>query len=431
MRRFPILGILLFIIFGSCASLKLTVPREGYNIAADFTGIVHAGWTNTKEEYDYLDYMGVNWILHTFYWGSIEPEQGIWDYQHYDTVVNNAKNANLKVLGVLAYDTPWIHPDQNSHYYIPPDHLTDFHEFVRQTVAHFKGRVDAWCIWNEPNGRSWKGTNEEFVELFRQTAELIRQADNDVILLGGAFNRNVIGLPKNMIKGIFKSGAMKYVDAITFHPYELNVNRAIRLYGRFKNFVSKYDYADKIWVTEIGFPTGGWYPTKVSERKFPSTIIKTFTLLAAEGARKIFWYQMFDPVNRDKIDSEDYFGLVRSIDDYTSKGAEAFRLCAVYFSDSVCYVYSQHELPGYMSGFYFKQSYGGTIVLWKNSAGSMRVNIKFPGAEHLQHDIETGNIYPISSDIIIDVGSKPVFFTWRNNNEFWDKEEKPVLRRII
>jgi hypothetical protein len=433
MKRFSNSWILLFVIFfSSCTSINLTVPSEGYKIVTDFTGIVHAGDTNTKKEYDYLNYMGVSWILHTFYWSSIESQQGKWNFRHYDTIVNNAKNSNLKVLGVLAYDTSWIHPDQKSHDYIPPERLPDFLNYIRMTVEHFKGRVDAWCIWNEPNGRFWNGTTEEFVELFRQTAEVIKETDEDVILLGGAFNRSFMGLPKKMINGIFESGAMEYVDAVAFHPYELNVNRAIRLYEKFKKFVSKYDYADKIWITEIGFPTGGLYPTRVSDREFPSTIVKICAYFAASGAKKIFWYQMFDAVNRVNTDSENFFGLVRSNEDYTSKGAEAFRLCATYFSDSICYGYSpqQYDLPKSVNVFCFKQTDGGALVLWKNGAGSTQVNLKLPGTEHLRHDIETGSVSSIYSDIIFDAGNEPVFITWRNSSDSLEKEENPVIRRI-
>ena len=421
------------LLFVSCASIEFNVPSEGRRISPDFTGVVHAGSTNTNQEYEYLNYMGVSWILQTFYWSRIEPEQNNWNFQSYDTLVDNANNAKLKVLGVLAYDNDWIHPDQKRHYYIPPERMPDFLEYVRRTVEHFKGRVDAWCIWNEPNFFFWTGTDEEFFALARQTADAVREVDSDVILLGGAFNRNVFELPKKMIIGLFESGAMEKVDAIAFHPYELNANRVVRLNEQFRQIVEQYGFGNKIWITEIGFPTGGWYPTKVSEKKFPSAIIKTCTLLAASGVNKIFWYDMFDPVNRSKS-SESFFGLVRSNEDYTSKGSEAFRLCAMYFSDSICYEYpsGQNNLPGSLNAFWFKRADGGTLVLWKDGLGSKQVALKLPGTNHVQHNIETGNESRINSEIIINAGGEPLFITWQNDNSFFEKEteiyEGPELR---
>jgi hypothetical protein len=230
-----------------------------------------------------------------------------------------------------------------------------------------------------------------------------------------------------MINRLFESGAMKNVDAVAFHPYELNINRAKRFYEQFEEVADQYGYKDKIWVTEIGFPTGGWYPTKVSEENFPSSVVKTLTLLAAGGAKKVFWYQMFDASNPTKSNSEDFFGLVRSENDYTSKGAEAFRLCALYISDSVCYSYTENNLPASLRVFWFKRENGGTFVLWKDGFGSEQVSLKLPGTDHQQHDIVTGSAGLINSDITIKVGNSPVFITWRNTQNPSENERKPVI----
>jgi hypothetical protein len=340
-------------------------------------------------------------------------------------MVNNAGNAGIKVLGVLAYDNWWIHPDQKGHAYIPPERLPDFLNYVRRTAEHFRGRVDAWCIWNEPNTRRfWTGTVDEYVELLRKAAYVIKETDSDVIILGGAFNRNVMGLPKKLISRLFESGAIENVNSIAFHPYELNINRAIRLYEQFEKIVNQYGYKDKIWVTEIGYPTGGWYPTKVSEENFPLSVIKTFTLLAAGGAKRVFWYQMFDAPNPSKSNSEDFFGLVRSENDYTSKGSEAFRLCALYISDSICYAHTQSNLPASLRVFWFKRENGGTLVLWKDGLALSQVSLKLPGTAHLQHDIVSGNSVQMQNEIVMNVNRTPVFITWQNAS---GNEEPPEI----
>jgi len=428
MKYFSLTGILIVVFLCvSCASLKPDIPSEGRRIAVDFSGIVHAGETNTKEEFDYLKYLGVSWVLHTFYWDRIEPQQNIWNYDDYDTMVNNARNAGIKVFGVLAYGNKWIHPDQK-YEYIPPERLPDFLNYVRRTVEHFKGKVDAWCIWNEPNNHFWKGTIDEYVELVCQAANVIKETDNDVIITGGAFTRNVTSLPKKMISKFFESSAVENIDAVAFHPYELNVNRSIKLYEKFEKIADQYGYKDKIWVTEIGYPTGGWYPTKVSEEDFPSRVVKILTYLAAGGAKRVFWYQMFDVVNPSKSNSEDYFGLVRNENDYTSKGSEAFRLCALYISDSICYAYTQDNLPASLRVFWFKKKNGGALVLWKDGSGSTQVSLKLPGTDHLQHDVVTGNASYLDSDNIINVGTEPLFITWLNNAGSSENDETPVIR---
>jgi hypothetical protein len=220
----------LVFLLSCCSSTPASFSSENYIIPVDYIGIVHAGETGDQEESEYLGFLGTSWVLHTFYWDRIEPEQGKWHFSDYDTMVNNNKDAGVKVFGVLAYDNKWIHEDLNSHRYVPPHRVADYCQYVKKTVEHFKGRVDGWCIWNEPKFHFWTGTDEEFIELFRQAAAAVREVDSEVILLGGAFNRGVFGLPEKFIRNLFKSGAMENADAIAFHPYKLNIARSLKIY---------------------------------------------------------------------------------------------------------------------------------------------------------------------------------------------------------
>jgi len=417
MKRLSLAAIftLMLLLFSSCASISMYVFTENFTIPSDFAGIVHAGQTGTEEEFTYLNYLGASWMLDTVRWSIIEPEQGEWDFSHYDTIVENNRAAGIKVLGLLAYDVGWIHEDGKLHYYIPSDRLPDFLRFVRNTVEHFRGRVDAWCIWNEPNFLSWNGTDDEFIELSRQTADAIREVDNEVILLGGAFNRGIFGLPERFIRKLFESGAMEKVDGIAFHPYELNPTRTAALYDRFKRIVDDYGFGNKIWITEVGYPTGGWYPTKVSEKRFPEYVLKTIVLLAARGSNKLLWYQMFDPIDRSKSDSEYFFGLVRSREDYTSKGAQAFRLCANYLSGTTCYVQEpgRDGIPNSIRMFWFRNADGGALVLWNEGLGSRKISLHIPGTNRRIHDPVTGDAVLVQEETF-NVGTMPVFITWQN-----------------
>ena len=164
-----------------------------------------------------------------------------------------------------------------------------------------------------------------------------------------------------------------------------------------------------------GIPTGGWYPTSVSEKNFPAYIVKTFVGLTINGAKKILWYQLSDPLKRSKLNSENYFGLVRSDDDYTSKGAEAFRLCAVYLSGTTYHpeLPLRKNLPNTLHTFYFEQQSGGrTLVLWKDG-GTINLMLQASENGYTRHDIITGNAEAISSQTPIAIGNVPVFITWQ------------------
>jgi len=426
MKRLLLAAIIAAVVFFyvSCESTSKLVFPQSSVVSEDFAGIVHAGGTRTQREYAYMDQLGVRWILHTLNWGNVEPEQGDWDFLLYDDLVNKNKAAGVKIIGLLAYDNWWIHDDMEGHRYVPMHRIPDFAQYARKMAEHFRGRVDAWCIWNEPNfNYFWTGTDEEFIELHRQTAAAIREVDSEVIILGGAFNRNVSGLPEKFIRKLFESGAMEQTDAVAFHPYELNPARTAFLYNRFKKIVGDYGFGDKIWLTEVGYPTGGWYPTKVAERRFPEYVIKTWTLLAAGGAQKLLWYQLFDPFRRNRNSSEAFFGLVHNNRDYSSKGAEAFRLCAGFISGTECYAIEPGAdgVPRRLRAFWFKGAENSALVLWNEGFGSRKVNLQITGTAHALHDIVTGNASPIPAETVVKVGKTPVFLTWQG-------EERPVIR---
>ena len=426
--------ILCIFLFLSCASVPIHFIPEGRQIPEDFAGIVHAGKSGADTEFPQLNYLGAKWTLQTFYWHDIEPAQGEWDFSFYDKIVDDCNAAGIKIIALLAYDSPWIHGGDKWIRYVPPENLPDFLLYVRKTVEHFQGRVDAWCIWNEPNFYFWKGPKDEFIELSIQTADVIREIDKEGIILGGAFNRLLFSLQVGFIRDFFDSGAMEKVDYVAFHPYDTTVTRSIRLYEQFRKVVDEYGFGDKIWITEMGFPTGGVYPSRISLKRFPEAVIKVYAHLAYAGAMNVLWYQMYDPVEREYSGlrgSEDYFGLIRSAEDPTSKAAEAFRLCAAFMPNTICYALTpeQDGIPRSIQAFWFKGENNNALVLWNDCAGKKRLKIRLPGTNHILHDIVTGTEASIpalenslhNAEYTVRAGSEPVFITWQGS------QERPII----
>ena len=422
----------LFFIFiaASCASIPVHFFPDGRQVPADFIGVVHAGKSGTDAELQQLNYLDAKWTLHSFDWHRIEVTQGEWDFSLYDTIADNCKAADMKIIAVLGYDIPWIHKEGHRKRYIPPDKVPFFLQYVRKTVEHFRGRVDAWAIWNEPNFYFWNGPEKEFIELSRMTADAVREVDNDVILLGGGFNAFPLGLPVRFIKNLFKSGALEKVDYISFHPYDTSVTRSVLLYERHRKIADEFGFGDKIWITEMGFPTGGWYPHRLSLNKLPEAVVKVYAHFAYAGAKNVLWYQLYDPEIRNSSsikNSEDYFGLIRSTADPASKAAEAFRLCALYMPDTTCYVLTpeQDKIPGQLQAFWFKGEKTSALVLWKDGGGTSRLNIRLSGTDHLRHDIVTGSESAVPEEFTVQAGSDPVFITWQVDQN--SSERRPLF----
>ena len=211
----------------------------------------------------------------------------------------------------MGYEAPWLYPEGKIKRYISPEDIPLFLKYVGETVRYYRGRVDVWEIWNEPNLMFWKGSNSEFFELSRLTAEKIREVDPGAFIIGGVFWRT----PAAFIKSMYKAGAMDSLDGLAFHPYAINPRGSMNVYDKFLDVLSEINFTGSVWITEMGYPTAGWYPTKVSLNEFPSYVTKTITGAAARGANVLVWYEMYDSFNDGEVppktrNSEHFFGLV-------------------------------------------------------------------------------------------------------------------------
>jgi len=407
---------LFLIIVFSCSSTPL--PQGGsVTVPEDFFGMVHAGHTNSSEEYELLDTMGVEWILTTLYWRAIENEKGKFDFSGYDTYVDMVKRNGKKIIAVLAYEAPWLFPDGKKKY-ISPENMPHFLHYIEEIVRHYQGQVDVWAIWNEPNFMFWKGSNKEFFELSRLTAQKIRETDPGAYILAGSFWR----APRGFIKNMHKAGGMENIDALTFHPYAVNPAGSMMVYDTFLKVLPEINYTGPVWITEVGYPTGGWYPTKVSLEKLPSYVVKTISGAAARGAKNLLWYQLFDAYNEGEVpdtrNSEHYFGLIYP--NYIRKdGFFAYELCARFLPGSryTPEFPERENIPSNIVSFYFVGGMpeNNTLILWNDRSKVQKLKLLLP-VPFLLYDISTGKSRPLSAETVLDIGEKPLIITWKGTD---------------
>jgi len=410
---FTVFIFLFFII--SCTSTPM--PQGGQvTIPEDFFGIVHASTTLKLQEDELLNQMGCIWVLNTFNWHIFEPEKDTFDFSGYDTYVSHTKKQGKKIVAVLGYSADYLYPKRKAKKYISPENMSLFLRYVEETVRHYKGQVDVWSIWNEPNITFWRGTDSEFYELTKLASERIRKTDPDAYIVGGVFWRS----PTNFIKKMYNTGSFKELDGIAFHPYAVNPSDCMNVYDKFSKILSETNFNWPIWITEVGYPTGGWYPTKVNQKKYPVFIVKTLTGAAARGARALLWYQLFDSINPGEfsIDSEDHFGLIYK--DFSRKpGSWAYELCARYLPGSryVPELPQRENVPSNIVSFCFLGGVSGsnTLILWNDKRNKQKIKLNLP-ITALVHNISTGENNPLPSDSLVNVTTKPLIITWQGTD---------------
>jgi hypothetical protein len=191
----------------------------------------------------------------------------------------------------------------------------------------------------------------------------------------------------------------------------------MKLYDNFLKVLSEINYTGPVWVTEVGFPTGGFWPLKIPMESLSTYVVKIIAGAAARGARILMWYEFIDGVDSGTktLSIEAYYGL--AYPDYARKnGAWAYELCARYLPGSR---YTpefpvKENIPSNIVSFCFLNGTSGnsTLILWNDRNQSQRMRITLSGTV-LLHDISTGISSHIPNETILDIGNQPLFITWQ------------------
>jgi len=297
---------------------------------------VHTRLTDEVEEWkiqrtlQLVREMGAQWIVEYFPWGYIEPARGEFDWQHADLVVDHAVNQGLTVIARLDFVPEWARPKDTTFRYLDEEHFGDYADFVHAFVDHFRGRVNYFIIWNEPNLSFEWGYRpvdpESYTELLKQSYLRAKQANPDCLVLAGglaptiAREGNEWGLSDLLfLQRMYDAGARDYFDILAIHSYgyvfppddppaenKINFSRAQLIR---EVMVRNGDGDKKIIITE-----GGWndHPRWTKAVRPYQRII--YTIQAYELAKDWDWCQALvlwsfrTPVPEKNF--RDYYSLV-------------------------------------------------------------------------------------------------------------------------
>jgi len=429
MRKLAFLLLLAALIFFSCDTGE-EPPADSpivIEVPEDLLGL--AGSAGDGEEYawDTIKELKATWVARMFRWSEFQKNRGAPDdpasewHWGLDDYVRNMNQLGVKILGTIgcsdmevytAEDLAGRWPSDPGHY-VPESHFPSYKEYVRRIVEHYSFnedpdlRVHAWEIWNEGNWADWwSGEPVEFYKLHKATAEAVREVDPNIPLMG--FNPNHINYDdwsRNLINGGY--APRDKIDGAAFHPYSSNPTTTLDTYNTFKSIVATGGFSE-IWVTEVGFPTGGNNSPFVMKQpqQSASYTAPTIALLAANGVAKILWYEFSEnggtnghsPAYVTSNDFEDFFGLTwwwrddADSDDWHcwwQDSAFAYQLCGTYISG---YTYRSNlpervGIPAAVKALYFEKGVDRTLVLWNTSIQMNTVNVTLPGTDRTLHDM--------------------------------------------
>jgi hypothetical protein len=324
-----------------------TSPSQRFGVSPDNLEFETAA--TRDRTLDSLAAMGAQWIRFDVKWDVIQyggPDS--WDFSRYDALTAAASARGLRVLGTLAYAPRWARSVAcRDSFPCEPRDANEYARFAEATVAHFKGRIAHWEIWNEPNiSGFWKPSPNaaRYTALVKAAYPRIKAVDPGATVLAGATspapNDGTQIDEVTFMQQVYAAGGVGNFDAWSHHPYTHpappgNVHPDCawyQIYGSKPNMrevmAAQGDGAKKIWGTEYGPPTSGT-PGSVSEATQATWVTEAYRLWNSyDWAGPLFWY-----ADRDQLptgasgEAWNYYGLLR--EDFSPKPAwNAYRLAA-------------------------------------------------------------------------------------------------------
>ena len=183
-----------------------------------------------KRTLEMVRQMGAPWIVEYFPWGYIEPAKGQYNWEHADLVVDHANRQGLSVIARIDYVPAWARPDDTTFRYLPGENFDDYDDFIYAFVDHFRGRIHAVIIWNEPNlSFEWGFRPVDpaaYVDLLRGAYRRAKEADPNVRVLAAGLAPTLARTddPRAMsdlsfLQATYDAGAAPYFDALAAHAY--------------------------------------------------------------------------------------------------------------------------------------------------------------------------------------------------------------------
>ena len=227
--------------------------------------------------------VGATWTRLPFSWKDIEETPGVFTWQAADQQVANAVAAGVAVLGTITYTPDFAnHPDCPDHPCAPaPSMYDDFARFSAKVAVRYKGKVDAWEVWNEPNEQHfWKPAPQPagYANLLRKTYAAIKYANSSATVVFGGLSTHPRNDPRwltwrTFMDRFFNAGGAPY-DKFAIHPYYSGgrpmtpvADNPFYNLPKTQNYLASKGRGDKkIWITEFGYETGSLTPTKQGER---------------------------------------------------------------------------------------------------------------------------------------------------------------------
>lgn len=206
---------------------------------------------------DYLEPLGVNKIRILTGWAKSEREKGKVDVAWLDHIVDWCLAHGIEPLLELSYGNP-IYPGAGSAGLsggIPntPEGLKEWDRWVDFLGEHFKGRVNEWAMWNEPDNRLKVNTPDMIAAFNVRSAKILKKHMPYCRLHGLSLGWWLPDILESCIKPMGED--VKLFDTFIYHGYIANPDLSYETDAARKAVIAKYAPHAKLRQGENGAPS--------------------------------------------------------------------------------------------------------------------------------------------------------------------------------
>lgn len=298
------------------AELPKAVIPQGVGVNIHFS-------TGHEKDLDLIAAAGFRFVRMDLTWAAIERKPGEYDWSAYDELMANLDKRGLRALFILCYSNPLYEETvtmknkktgKEFRATTSPQHPESVAAFARWAAAaakHFRGRHIIWEVWNEPNIGFWKPKPDvrQYADLLLATGKAIREADPEATLVAPASS----GFPWPFFEELFKTGALKYLDAVSVHPYRdfhKSPETAAEDYEKLRALIARFAPPEKKNLPIISGEWGYSTHTKGASLETQAAFIVRQQLAnLLQGVRLSIWYDWKNDGD-DPNENEHNFGTV-------------------------------------------------------------------------------------------------------------------------
>jgi hypothetical protein len=373
------------------------VPNYNFAVVDDspFGICTHFGQGASTQIIPLLVRAGIKEIRDEQYWAGVEKTQGTFIFPGDDQdYLKKLAAAHINPHIGLTYSNP-LYDGGNAPYDDQGFHA--YGRYAAQLVAHYRGVVRTVEVWNEWNSPGFcpgpaASTPEAYRGMLEAAYRAVKDVDPRIQVVGCSTTGLWWGGYAWLHRFVNLPGALTILDAVSTHPYNTGLAPEYLAESMAKVNAMINDAggpAQPIWITEIGWPVNSdqravadqvyeSLGTRVNDDVQALYIVRTYAVLLASGAQKVFWYDFMNDGN-DPANGEHNFGLIRhpgdSRGDYAPKPGYVALATMTRQLTGTQFIRQEQATPG-MRCFLFRRDGQDVRVVWSLEPTVFRIGAR-------------------------------------------------------